>query len=128
MLHEDGSTMAPRSLLPSAFATVLLAACSTQTPTQSARDAELTAMTAVKSVYPGVLTGFDIQHGTTLVAAFDTEALDSMDEATEGTMKADVLKRWARAWSAQHPHRHATLTVRFIDFLARPESTETTKV
>jgi hypothetical protein len=39
-----------------------------------------------------------------------------MEDSDEQGMKAIVLDKWRDAWRAQHPHEHAKLTVRFIDY------------
>ena len=38
-------------------------------------------------------------------------------------MQRDALKRWRAAWIAAHPREHATLHVRFIDFIGRKVAT-----
>lgn len=111
-------------------ALALCAACSAPPSAQErARDAELAAVAPLRTKYQGVVMGFDVSHGTTLVVSLDMQDLvDQMDDGTQNAMRRDVLSRWSGAWKAQHPGEHAALEVRFVDFRGNPVFTDRAKV
>ena len=115
-------TVWPRRLTALLFC--ILAACSSPPP--SADDRAAGTLAPLKARYPQVIMGFDV-HGTSLDVSVDLDQLASMDEDKEDAMKADALKTWAKTWSAEHPHEHATLTVRIVDFRGNQESKATIK-
>ena len=105
---------------------VMMTACSGPSGTATLHAAERAAMTPLKASYPDVVMGFGF-HGTTVDVSIDLNALLSMDEDAEAAMKAKTVTQWQTTWRASHPHRHGTLTVRFIDFHGHPDFTATTK-
>jgi hypothetical protein len=106
---------------------VLVSACSSPpTPQEQAEAQETAQLSPLKSHYPDVVMGFDI-HGPRVDVSIDSNGLISMDEDKEDAMKAEALKLWRDAWRAAHPHEHANLTVRLIDFQGNPQFTETTR-
>jgi hypothetical protein len=107
---------------------VLLAACSAQAPKQQATDAEIAAMMPLKRQYSDVVMGFDIRPQTTLIVSVDLRQYILTDDDTLAAIRRDALARWRAAWIAAHPHKHAVLQVRFIDFVGGKVATETTKV
>jgi hypothetical protein len=76
----------------------------------------------------GIVAGFEIRPQTTLIVSLDLQQYIETDDATIAAMKRDTLARWRAGWTAAHPHGHATLHVRFIDFIGRGIATESTKV
>ena len=56
---------------------------------------------------------------TTLLVSLDLQAYIGMDDDAAAAMRRTVAARWRSAWSAAHPGVHATLHVRFIDFIGR---------
>ncbi|MDE2481797.1 MAG: hypothetical protein KGN02_06370 [bacterium] len=108
-----------------ALALALLAACSSPPP--SADDTAAAKLAPLKARYPQVIMGFDV-HGTTVNVSVDLDQLVSMDEDKEDAMKAVALKTWAKTWSEVHPHQHASLTMRIIDFRGNQESAAHIKV
>ena len=97
--------------------TAVTACSAPQSANERAQSAELAQLAPLKAKFPGVLTGFDIRGDATLVVAVDVQAIiDSMEDSDEAGMKAIVLDKWREAWRANHPHEHAKLTVRFIDY------------
>jgi hypothetical protein len=116
-----------RRALCNALLSALLAACSAPSPQQRAEDAELAAVTPLKQKYP-VLAGFEIRPATTLIVSLDLQQYIEMEDDEIASMKKAAVERWRSAWSAAHPHTHAVLEVRFIDFIGRKVSTVTTKV
>jgi hypothetical protein len=116
-----------RHILRHALLSALLAACSSPSPQQRAEDAELAAVTPLKQTYP-VLAGFEIRPETTLIVSLDLQKYIEMEDDEIAAMKRATLERWRSAWSAAHPHAHALLEVRFIDFIGRKVGTETAKV
>jgi len=108
-------------------AAVMLAACSTPpSAAEKAADAERASMAPLKAAYPDVVMGFDV-HGSAVDVSIDLNGMVSMDEDAEAAMKTQAVKQWRTAWLASHPHQHAMLTLRFIDFKGRADFTQTTK-
>lgn len=76
-------------------------------------------MTPLKTKYAGTITGFDF-HGTSVDVAIDPNEMLGMGEDDEAAMKAATLQRWKTAWTQTHPHAHATVRIRLIDFQGTP--------
>lgn len=106
---------------------VLVAACSPPAPQQRVEASELTHLASLKQEYPGVVMGFDIRPERTLIISLDLQHYIEMDDDAVAAMKRDSLARWRSAWSAAHPHLHAVLHLRFIDFIGRRVAEESTK-
>jgi hypothetical protein len=104
-----------------------LAACSSPSPRQQVNDVEIAAMAPLKHQYPDVVMGFDVRPQSTLIVSVDLQHYIDDDDDTIAAMKRDALARWRAAWVAAHPHAHATLRVRFIDFIGRRVAEEATK-
>ncbi|MHB1550732.1 MAG: hypothetical protein ACYDEU_05235 [Vulcanimicrobiaceae bacterium] len=96
-------------------------------PAAIARARELQHVARLKSEYKGVVMGVDAK-GTLLSVFVDINGLDSMDVDSENSMQAKALQLWREAWSAAHPHRHATLYVRLRDYYGKTVYSEKTKV
>jgi hypothetical protein len=110
-----------------ALVAVIVAACSpAQKP--SAEADEIAAMAPLKHKYSDVVMGFDVHPPSTLVISVDLQGYDDTDYDTLGAMRRDALARWRAAWIAAHPHAHATLYVRFIDFIGGKVAAESTTV
>lgn len=105
----------------------ILAACA-PTPAQRTESAELHDLAALKQRYPEVVSGFDLRLKNTLLVSLDLQHYIEMDDDAVVALKRDALERWRAAWAAQHPHQHAVLHLRFIDFIGRKVAEETTKV
>lgn len=106
----------------------LLSACSSPAPQQRTTDAEIAAMAPLKHQYSGLVMGFDVRSPETLVVSVDLQQYIETDDDTLKAMQRNALARWRAAWMAAHPHGHATLHLRFIDFVGRTVATKTTKV
>jgi hypothetical protein len=107
-------------------AAIAIAACSSApSPSEQSETAERAAMAPLKAAYPDVVMGFDI-NGPAVNIAIDLNGLISMDQDAEDAMKAKAVSQWRAAWLASHPHEHAKLTIRLIDFKGFPEFTQTT--
>lgn len=113
------------------FATIglaaILAACSSPASRDRTTNAELSDLAALKQRYPDVVAGFDLR-GNTAIVSLDLQHYIEMDDDAAIALKRDALAGWRSAWMAQHPHQHATLRLRFIDFIGRKVAEETTKV
>jgi hypothetical protein len=116
-----------RVLARIALATIL-SACAAPTPQQRAETAELHDLAALKQRYPDVVAGYDLRLKNTLIVSLDLQRYIEMDDDDAIALKRDALERWRAAWTAQHPHQHAILHLRFIDFIGRKVAEETTKV
>lgn len=120
--------MSNRRIAGAALALATLAGCAGSTsPQATAADAETTALAPLRAKYDNTVTGFDV-NGTRVDVSLDLDKFDSMDPNDMPGFKADVLRAWSAAWSAQHPHQHAVLTVRFLDYFGKTVTTETSKV
>jgi hypothetical protein len=117
-----------RRLALAACALAPLAGCSSPSAHEQTVSTELAALAPLKTAYSGVLMGFDVHGETTLVASLDLQAYIGTDDDTNAAMRRAVVDRWRRAWSAAHPGAHATLHVRFIDFIGRTLAEKTTSV
>lgn len=106
-----------------------LAGCSgTPGAAQNAHaDQQQQQLDALKSRYKDVIMGTDAQ-GQTLAVYVDVNALDSMDEPVEDTMKADALARWKRAWRQANPGKHGNLRVVLRDYYGNELFSETARV
>jgi len=105
-----------------------VAACSAPpTPQQVRHATERAQLARLQKTYSGVIVGFDF-HGTTVDVSVDLNQLYSISEDDENALKAATLRAWRWAWLQTHPHQHAALTVRFIDFRGNLESSRFLKV
>jgi hypothetical protein len=120
--------MADVRVMACAALTALLTACSARSPQQRIDDAELAAVAPLKDKYPGVVMGFDIRPQSTLIVSLDLQHYIETDDDVIAAMKRDALAQWRTAWNAAHPHGHAVLYVRFIDFIGRTVAQESTKL
>jgi hypothetical protein len=120
--------MNPLRALSVALAAALAVACSSPSPQQRTTDAEIAAMAPLKSRYSGLVMGFDVRPPATLLVSLDLQQYIETGDDTIAAMKRDALARWRSAWIAAHPHSHAELRVRFIDFIGRKVGEESTQV
>lgn len=105
----------------------IVAACNSPTPQQRIDAAELNDLAQLKRQYPDVVTGFDLRSNNSVVISLDLQRYIEMDDDAVTALKRDALARWRSAWIAQHPHEHALLHLRFIDFIGRKVADESTK-
>ncbi|HEY1867682.1 MAG TPA: hypothetical protein VGG70_05250 [Candidatus Cybelea sp.] len=115
-------------LASSAAFALLISACSGPAANQQTADAEIAAMMPLKRQYSDVVMGFDVRPQSTLIVSVDLQQYIETDDETIAAIQRDALARWRAAWIAAHPHQHAVLHVRFIDFIGRKVATKTTKV
>ncbi|HLY03694.1 MAG TPA: hypothetical protein VKR56_14510 [Candidatus Cybelea sp.] len=120
--------MAGPRFLAYAFVATLAAACSSPAAQERTGAAELAAVAPLRTQYSGVVMGFDIRRPNTLIVSLDLQSYIDMDDDAVTAMQRNVLRRWRAAWSAAHPHAHAVLHVRFIDFIGRKVADESTTV
>lgn len=107
---------------------VALAACSAPSPREQAVTTEIAQLAPLKTTYSGVVMGFDVRDDTTLVVSLDLQSYIGMDDDAAEAMRRTVVQHWATAWPATHPGGHATLHVRFIDFIGRKIAEKTVRV
>lgn len=118
-----------RAFAVSAFAAALLVGCSSQPSAQERiATAELAQMAPLKQTYSGVVMGFDLEGDKTLIVSLDIQSYIGMDDPAADAMRRTVVARWRSAWSAAHPHAHANLRARFIDFVGKKIDEESTSV
>ncbi|HTU69780.1 MAG TPA: hypothetical protein VMF11_05615 [Candidatus Baltobacteraceae bacterium] len=102
----------------------LLAACASQpTPQEAVAAKETAALAPLKARYPDIVTAFNL-HGTRLDIAIDANGYIATGDDAVARFKKAASQDWKQAWSGAHPHQHATLTVRLIDFIGRTWATE----
>jgi hypothetical protein len=112
--------MAGLRFLTRAVAATLAVACSSSPSAQErTNEGELAAVAPLRTQYSGVVMGFDIRPQETLIVSLDLQSYIDMDDDDVTAMQANTLRRWRSAWGAAHPHTHAVLHVRFIDFIGR---------
>ncbi len=109
-------------------AVAALIACSSPTQQQRIDSAEISQLAQLKRAYPDVLMGFDIRPQTTLIVSLDLQHYIEMDDDDIAAMQRAALSRWRETWSSAHPGEHATLHVRFIDFIGRKVAEKSTNV
>lgn len=105
-----------------------LAACSSPSPQQRVEATELNDLAQLKRQYPDVVAGFDLRPKNSLIISLDLQHYIEMDDDAVAALKRDALARWRSAWIAAHPHEHAVLHLRFIDFIGRKVADESTSV
>jgi hypothetical protein len=120
--------MAGLRVLAHAVVAALAVACSSPSALERTSDAELAAVAPLRAQYSGVEMGFDIRSPNTLIVSLDLQSYFDMDDDAVAAMQRTTLQRWRSAWSAAHPHTHAVLHVRFIDFIGRKVADESTRV
>lgn len=107
---------------------VALCACSAQPTADERIDAtERAAMQPLKTHYPDVVMGFDF-HGTAVDVSVDVNEEIQMDDQAEDAMRAEAVRAWREAWLHAHPHQHARLSLRFLDFRGNTGWKSTTSV
>ena len=105
-----------------------IAGCSSPSQQEQATSSELAQMTPLKTTYSGIVMGFDVRDETTLIVSLDLQTYIGMDDDAASAMRRTVAQRWQKEWSSAHPGRHATLHVRFIDFIGRKIAEESSNV
>lgn len=104
---------------------LLGAACAPHPSVQEQIDAQETATLApLKAAYPDVITAFNMKGATQLDIAIDANGYISTGDNDVDKLKARVSRDWRAAWVQAHPHQHALLTVRLVDFMGRTWVTE----
>jgi len=103
-------------------------ACAQPVAVKGADDRERQAVAPLKNRYKDVVMGTDVK-GANLYVYVDVNNLYSMDQSDEDALKADALRRWVRAWKANHSHHgRIKLRVSFRDYYGRELLAETTEV
>lgn len=106
---------------------VVVAGCAGREPGAALdADAETAALAPLRAQYAGAITGFDVS-GTTVKVALDLQKYDYMDSNAIPVFRRTVAEQWRKAWASRHPHEHALLTVRFIDYFGKTVATQTTR-
>ena len=100
-------------------ATLLLSACSSPSSQERIQNTELAQLAPLKQTYSGTVMGFDFQGDTTLIVSIDIQNYIGMDDDASTAMKRAIYEAWRSAWGAAHPHQHAIVRVRLIDFVGR---------
>jgi hypothetical protein len=115
------------SLALAAFTLLLAASCAAQpTAQERVESTEQAALAPLKTKYPDIVTAFDIT-GNRLDLAIDANAYLQTGDDEIGVFKTDATNAWRSAWIKAHPHQHAALTIRLMDFMNRVWGTEHTR-
>jgi hypothetical protein len=110
----------PRPLLAAVALALTLTACSSPAAHDQVVTAEETAaLQPLRAEYDGAVTGFIVK-GNQLDVSIDLNTYATIDEDDVPLLQAEAVRRWREAWTAQHPHEHADLTVRFVDYHGKP--------
>jgi len=117
-----------RRLAGIACALVAFGCSSPSSSRERVTSSELAGVSALKRDYSGIVMGFDVRGDTTLIVSLDLQSYIGMDDDAATAMKRAVVARWRSAWSAAHPRSHATLHVRFIDFIGRKIAEQSTNI
>ena len=110
-----------------AGAIALLTACSSPSAQEAAQNQELATLTPLKQKYQDVVTGFDFKPGQTLIVSLDLNNYNAMGDDDQAAMKKTVAAAWRKAWQDAHPGQHATIHLKFMDFIGRTIGTENVK-
>jgi hypothetical protein len=103
----------------------LSAGCAPQLTAQQQIDAqETTSLAPLKKAYPDIVVAFNMKGTTQLDIAIDANGYISTGDDDVDKFKALASRDWRVAWSQAHPHQHAVLTVRLVDFMGRIWATE----
>jgi hypothetical protein len=104
---------------------LLAGGCAPQPSAQEQIDArETTALAPLKAAYPDIVVAFNMKGTTQLDIAIDANGFISTGDDDVDRFKARASRDWRAAWSQAHPHQHALLTVRLVDFIGRTWATE----
>lgn len=110
--------------LIAALLLLAVASCAVQpTPAERVEATEQASLAPLKAKYPDIVTAFDIT-GNRLDLAIDANGYIQTGDDKIDRFKADAANAWRTAWMKAHPHRHAMLTVRLMDFMNRDWATE----
>jgi hypothetical protein len=113
------------SRLGIALVLILGASCAPQPTAQERIDAQETASLAqLKKAYPDIVVAFDMKGATQLDVSIDANGYISTGDNDVDKFKKVALDDWRSAWTAAHPHEHAKLTLRLVDFMGRTWATE----
>ena len=111
-----------------ALVLILGAACAPRPSAQEQVDAqEAAALAPLKAAYPDIVVAFDMKGATQLDISIDANGYISTGDSDVDKFKATASRDWRTAWSAAHPHQHALLTLRLVDFMGRTWVTEHVK-
>lgn len=106
---------------------MLAASCaSAPTPQERVQATETAALAPLKTKYSDIVTAFNIK-GARLDIAIDANAYDSTGDSVLAQFRSDAADAWKTAWMKAHPHAHAALTVRLLDFMNRVWNTQHVK-
>ena len=106
----------------------LAAGCTPQpTPQEQIDTQETAALQPLKTQYPDIVVAFNMKGTTQLDIAIDANGYISTGDDDIDKFKAVAARDWRSAWTAAHPHEHAKLTLRMVDFMGRTWVTEHVK-
>lgn len=111
-----------------ALVLILGTACAPQPTAQQQIDTQETASLApLKTAYPDIVVAFNMKGATQLDIAIDANGYISTADNDVDKFKALAAEDWRAAWTDAHPHQHALLTLRLVDFMGRTWVTEHVK-
>ena len=115
----------PRAV--AALSLAFLAACaSAPTAQERAAATEQSVLAPLKAKYPDIVTSFDIS-GKRLDLSIDANGYIRTGDDAIAAFKGEAGAAWRKAWMKAHPGKHATLTLRFVDYVNRTWFHETLK-
>ena len=98
-----------------ALALVVIGACSGPSPEETSLARETAYMQPMRAEHNDTVVGFDI-HGTQMNVGIDLNEWETIDDAADQAIKTEAMARWKAAWTRENPGKHATLTVRLVDY------------
>jgi len=110
-----------------ALAFVVISACSGPSPQEASLAREMAYMQPMRSESNDTVVGFDIK-GTQMNVGIDLNEWETIDDDADQAIRTEALSRWKTAWSKENPGKHATLTVRLVDYHGHEFFRETAKV
>ncbi|MDQ2992934.1 MAG: hypothetical protein M3R30_08980 [Candidatus Eremiobacteraeota bacterium] len=121
-------TMTFSQVFCAALALAVVTACSAPLSSQATSEPrEIAHMQPMREGNNDTVVGFDV-HGTRMDVSIDLNEWETIDDDADQAIKDDAMRRWKEAWSVENPGKHATLTVRLLDYHGRLFFTETGKV
>ncbi len=113
--------MLPRLLI------AVVAVCSGPTPQEQLINREMASMNPMRKAINDMVMGCQ-PAGTRIDISIDLSGYQYLGGDGIPPFQAYAMKNWKAAWRKGNPGKHATLTVRFLDYTGKPFFSESAKV
>ncbi len=84
-------------------------------------------MNPIRKTTDDIATGFQPE-GNRIDISIDLSGYQDLSGDSIPPFQAYAMKNWKAAWRKENPGKHATLTVRFLDYTGKPFFSESAKV